>query len=150
MRYLAGFIIVILAFSWSCSTTSKTSDINLSDAEKEIYNSKKADTVRIANDSIEYEIIVIEPGFYTFINSIARPRGYYSQPFLESRNIILTINYNQRVINPARFDPQLYQQIIDYRAGIDYGYEVNYLLYNYYIFFQRRFNQKLSGFIPRI
>ena len=149
MRYLFGFAAIILIMSWSCST-SNTPDVAITSAEKEAFNTKAADTVRIANDSVEYEIIIIEPGFYTWLQSIARPRGYYSQNFLENRNNILVINFNQRVINPQRYDPNLYQFQIDYRPDIDYGYEVNYLLYNYFIFFQRRFNQRLSGFVPRL
>ncbi|HSP39788.1 MAG TPA: DUF6146 family protein, partial [Gillisia sp.] len=66
------------------------------------------DTVRIANDSLEYEIIVIEPGFNLFINSIARPRGYHSQQYLENKNRFLVQEYNARVGNPMRYNPNLY------------------------------------------
>ncbi|MGJ8739147.1 MAG: DUF6146 family protein, partial [Zobellia laminariae] len=30
------------------------------------------------------------------------------------------------------------------------GYEVNYKLYNYFIYFQRKYNQRLGPFVPRI
>ena len=39
---------------------------------------------------------------------------------------------------------------IDYQAHIDYGYEVNYKLYNYFIYFQIQYKQRLAGFVPRI
>ncbi len=39
---------------------------------------------------------------------------------------------------------------IDYQQGIDYGYEVNYVLYNYFIYFQLTYNQRLGPFVPRI
>ena len=39
----------------------------------------KNDTVRIANDELEYEVIIIDPGFSTWLNSTALPRNYYSQ-----------------------------------------------------------------------
>jgi hypothetical protein len=32
---------------------------------------------------------------------------------------------------------------INYDPTVDYGYEVNYLIYNYMIYFQNTFNQKL-------
>lgn len=102
------------------------------------------DTVRIANDSLEYEIIIIEPGFPLFINSIARPRGYHSQAFLENKNRFLVQDYNMRVRNPQRYNPNLYVQEINYDPQIDYGYEVNYLLYNYFVFFSREYNQRFS------
>jgi len=108
------------------------------------------DTVRIANDEIEYEIIVIEPGFNSWLASRAMPRNYYSQSYLEARNQVWVMEYNTRVLQPMRFDPNLYMMTIDYQRGIDYGYEVNYLLYYYLVYFQLNYNQKLGGFPARI
>lgn len=102
------------------------------------------DTVRIANDSLEYEIIIIEPGFNLYINSTARPRGYHSQSYLENKNRFLVTEYNIRATQPNSFDPNLYINQINYDPNIDYGYEVNYLLYNYFVFFSRHYNQRFS------
>ncbi|MFI8378046.1 DUF6146 family protein [Leeuwenhoekiella sp. NPDC079379] len=102
------------------------------------------DTVRIANDSLEYEILIIEPGFNTFLVSIARPEGYYTQNYLENKNRFLVTEYNQRVNQPFTFDPNLYPQQINYDNNVDYGYEVNYKLYNYFVFFSRQYNQRFS------
>ncbi|MCB7480035.1 DUF6146 family protein [Christiangramia sediminis] len=102
------------------------------------------DTVRIANDSLEYEIIIIEPGFNLFINSIAKPRGFYSQNYLENKNRFLVPEYNQRVTQPMTYNPELYLNEINYDPNIDYGYEVNYLLYNYFVYFSRNYNQRFS------
>ncbi len=101
-----------------------------------------SDTVRIANDSLEYEILIIEPGFNTWL-ATQRPRGYYEQVWLENRNIFLVTEYNNRVLNNTQYDPNLYILQIDYERGVDYGYEVNYLLYNWFQFFQQQYNQKL-------
>ena len=114
------------------------------------FDQKVGDTVEISSDSTEYEIIIIEPGFNFWLQSIARPEGYYSQSFLENRNQIYVINYNQRVLQPMRYSPSLYEWQIDYNPNIDYGYEVNYKLYNYFIYFQRKYNQRLGPFVPRI
>ena len=81
--------------------------------------------------------------------STAKPEGYYSQQYLESKNQILVTEWNIRVSNPQRYDPNLYELPIDYRPNIDYGYDVNYKMYNYFIYFQLKYNQKLSGFVPR-
>ena len=53
-------------------------------------------------------------------------------------------------MQPHRFNPQLYELQIDYEPNIDYGYEVNYMLYNYFIYFQIKYKQRLGPFVPRI
>lgn len=108
------------------------------------------DTVFINSDENTYEIIIIEPGFNGWLASIARPPGYYSQSFLETRNRLLVLEWNNRARQPQRFDPNLYQTVIDYNRTEDYGYDINYKLYNYFIFFQLTYKQRLSAFIPRI
>lgn len=109
-----------------------------------------ADTIRIANEELEYEVIIIEPGFNAWLEVTAQPRNFYNQTYLESRNRIWVINYNIRAIDRTNYDPQLYELPIDYKSTIDYGYEVNYLLYNYFVYFQLRYKQRLGTFSPRI
>ena len=141
------FFSITLAFI-SCGTSKET--INVTDEEKATFKQIVGDTIQIANEETEYHIIIIEPGFNTWLKSIARPEGYYSQSFLESRNQILVINWNQRVLQPQRFSTNLYEQQIYYNSSIDYGYEVNYKLYNYFVYFQRKYKQRLGPFLPRI
>ena len=88
--------------------------------------------------------MIIEPGFNNWL-ATQPPKGYYGQSFLESRNQQFVQQYNYRVQNPQQFDPLLYQQEINYRMGVDYGYEVNYMLYNYFIYFQRQYKQNFIG-----
>jgi len=102
------------------------------------------DTVRIANDSLQYEIIIIEPGFNLFINSLAKPEGYYSQSYLESKNQILVQEYNSRVRNPLNYNSNLYIQEINYDTFVNYGYDVNYMLYNYFVYLSHEYNQRFS------
>lgn len=116
----------------------------------DITNLHEQDTVRIANDDIEYEIIIIEPGFNSWLVSTAQPKGYYSQQYLEGRNRLYVTEWNSRVLQPHNFNPNLYEMRIDYDPSIDYGYEVNYKLYNYFIYFQLIYKQKLTGYVPRI
>uniref|UniRef100_UPI0040472810 DUF6146 family protein n=1 Tax=Mariniflexile sp. TaxID=1979402 RepID=UPI0040472810 len=139
-------ILLIGLLVFSCNTTKQTT----STKDEKLENLKLNDTVSIANDELEYEIIIIEPGFNYWLASQARPEGYYSQPFLESRNYQYVIEWNQRVLQPQLFDPNLYELQIDYQPYIDYGYEVNYKLYNYFIYFQLTYKQRLAGFDPRI
>jgi hypothetical protein len=137
-------IVLFLGFILSCGTSHKTVS-NISET-----NTTEQDTVRITNDDLEYEIIIIEPGFNTWLASVARPEGYYSQSYLESRNRLLVQAWNNRVMQPFKYNPDLYGMQIDYNPNIDYGYEVNYKLYNYFIYFQRTYKQQLTGFVPRI
>lgn len=105
-------------------------------------SSTAADTLRIANDSLEYEIIIIEPGFNAWL-ATQPPRGQYAQSTMEMRNWIKVKEYNLRVNSPSRFNKSIYVFPIEYERNVNYGYEVNYLLYNYFIFFEKRYNQRL-------
>ena len=106
---------------------------------------EKEEPVIIANDSLEYEIIIIDPGFTAFLNSIAQPEGFYSQDYLEARNKFWVIIWNQRFMNPNQYNPNLYENRIDYEQNVDYGYEVNYKLFNYFLFAQQKYKMTLGG-----
>jgi hypothetical protein len=131
--------LILITFVVGCNSIKTKS----SSESKKVESSQKLDTIRIANDSLEYELIILEVGFNGWL-ATQRPRGFYSQTFLENRNRIFVTEYNNRVIEPSRFNTQLYPFRIDYDLRTDYGYEVNYLLYHYFLFFQQRFNQKLA------
>ena len=141
-------LVVIIAFSIGCNTPKTLTSNNNTTQEKTLEATN--DTVVIANDELEYEIIIIDPGFNPWLISRARPEGYYSQSFLENRNYLYVTEWNQRVLQPSRFNPNLYEMQIDYSPQIDYGYKVNYKLYNYFIYFQLTYKQRLGPFIPRI
>ncbi|WP_323789004.1 DUF6146 family protein [Psychroserpens sp.] len=143
MKTFIKFCLVILLLT-SCNSAQSVVDTS---QEAEI---PEDDIVRIANDKIEYEIIIIEPGFNSWLNSTARPEGYYSQSYMETRNRIYVQEWNNRVMQVNRFDSGLYEFQIDYNPNIDYGYDVNYKLYNYFIYFQLKHNQKLGPIQPRI
>ena len=132
----------------NCSTTKDS--LSITESEENTFKQVQEDTITISSEKTEYEIIIIEPGFTTWLSSIAKPEGYYSQNFLENRNNIMVLEWNNRVLQPSRFNPNLYELRIDYSQQIDYGYEVNYKLYNYFIYFQRKYNQRLGPFVPRI
>ena len=135
MKNLA-ILLLILAIIIGCSQ-SKSVVANTSQAKP-----VKGDTLRIANDSLEYEIVIIEPGFDSWL-ATAKPRNFYSVSYLENKNQLYVMSWNQRVLNPERYDPSLYERRIDYESNIRYGLEVNYLLYNYFVYFQSRYKQRL-------
>lgn len=141
MKNSVYILFIILGIAYSCST-SKTV------VAKETKNAIHGDTVRIANKELEYEVIIIDPGFSTWLISRAHPRGFHSQSFLETKNQIYVTEWNNRVMQPQRYNPNLYEMTIDYSPTINYGYEVNYLIYNYFIYFQNTYKQKLFGYVP--
>lgn len=136
------YILAILGLLLSCNTPKATTQNSNNKNQSE-------ETVRIANDDLEYEIIIFDPGFSTWLKTTAKPEGYYSQEFLEIRNQQYVAIWNQRVNMPSRYGT-LYQMTIDYDSNTDYGYDVNYKLYNYFIYFQISNKQQLSGQVPRI
>lgn len=132
------FCIILLGlFIYSCASTGNRAPTS---GEGMAVN----DTVRIANDSLEYEILIIDPGFSYFLNSQAKPMGYYSQSYLENKNQFLVNDYNQRVHQPFTYNPEIYVQEINYDPNINYGYEVNYKLYYYFVYLARKHNQRFS------
>lgn len=137
MKNIIYSFAIISFLIFSCGTPNKAVVNN---------NDQKEEPVRIANDSLEYEIIIFDIGFNTYLNSIARPMGFYEQSFLEARNIVYVTEWNIRAMNPTRYNPNIYENVIDYQPHIDYGMEVNYKLYNYFQFAQRKYNMRLASF----
>ncbi|MNK90399.1 hypothetical protein D3C87_1104510 [compost metagenome] len=138
-------ILIVLLTIIACSSASQ----NIASTDTASASNKKiSDTVRIANDSLEYEVIIIDNGFSTWLASRAYPRNYYSLQYLENKNYLYVTEWNNRFSQPQRYNPNLYEMSIDYRQDIHYGYEVNYLIYNYMIYFQNTYKQKLWGYVP--
>lgn len=135
------YISIILLIIIGCS--SSKSSVTTTDKSK----AEKKDTIKIANEELNYEVIIIESGFDFWLNSTAYPRGFYSQQYLENKNYLYVTEWNNRVLQPQRYNPNLYEMRIDYDPNIDYGYEVNYLIYNYMVYFQNKYNQKLNGYV---
>ncbi|WP_229724379.1 DUF6146 family protein [Winogradskyella forsetii] len=145
LKTLIPFVVLLILIA-SCKSYNTNQTIDNGNESGLVEN----DTVSISSDESDYEIIIIEPGFNAWLIGTARPEGYYSQQFLESRNAILVQAWNQRNMQPMTYDPNLYELRIDYDTRTDYGYEVNYKLYNYFVYFQLKYKQRLSSFLPRI
>lgn len=137
------YIALVLLIVIGCTTNKTISAADSPEKPAIVQN----DTVRIANDSLEYEVIIIDAGFSSWLASRSYPRNYYSQSYLEAKNRPWVYEWNIRVNNPLAYR-DLYQMPIDYNPGTNYGYEVNYLLYNYLVYFQNKYNQRLGGRVP--
>ena len=106
---------------------------------------QKEKPVVIANDSLEYEIIILDVGFTLYLNTLAKPENYYSLNYLENKNNIYVTNWNLRALNPSKFNSSIYENNIDYSPHIRYGLEVNYKLFNYFQFAQQKYKIRLDG-----
>jgi len=135
------YIAFVFALIIGCVSSKKTNGKTLAN-EKAIKN----DTIRIANEELEYEVIIIDPGFSTWLATHGKPRNFYTQSYLEARNRDWVIGWNNKFMQGNR----LFEMSINYDNSIDYGYEVNYMLYNYLTYFQLSNNIRLGGFAPRI
>ncbi len=139
-------IAVISLLVFSCKTSQNTDNKNLdkTDSTKIKINELSQDTIRITNEELEYEIIIIELGFDSWL-ATQKPMSYYSQSTLEIKNKFYVIEWNRRVDLPDRYNPSLYEQKINYQyyTTTNYGMEVNYKLYMYFKFFEKKYNQNL-------
>ena len=64
------YYLAIGLFIVGCSSTTKTTK-----TDKQLPEG----AVRIANEELEYEIIIIDIGFESYLQTIAKPANYYSQ-----------------------------------------------------------------------
>jgi len=85
-------------------------------------------------DSVEYELIVLDPKFESWL-ATQPPANYYSQQYYETWNQQYVTEWNHRHNNPQRYG-SFYETYIDYDPHIDYGLELNYRLYYYFRFIE--------------
>jgi hypothetical protein len=101
----------------------------------------QGDTLRFehaedASDSVEYELIVMDLGYESFL--LTQPHmEYYSQHYYEMWNSRYVMEWNYRHGQPLVYG-DIYETYIDYRDDIDYGLELNYRLYYYFRFFEQK------------
>jgi len=131
------FVIVITLLIYSCKSSDKTTSI-----EYEPSIDAQVDTIRIENEALEYKIIIVEIGFDLWLRT-QKPMTYYTDGYLSNRNLFYVSEWNRRVYLPNVYNPQIYSQLIDYEPSTDYGLEVNYMLFMYFEFIQKKYKQKL-------
>lgn len=101
----------------------------------------QSDTLRFEqhgeeSDSVEYELIVLDPGYESFL-AMQPFKEYHSQQYYENWNQRYVTEWNYRHSQPLRYG-DIYETYIDYRPEIDYGLELNYRLYYYFRFFEKK------------
>lgn len=104
-------------------------------------NQSPPDTLHLAkpdqenNDSIEYELIILDARFDSWFVKTMRPPGFYTQSYLENWNRILTDQWNALIPTGGRRSclPETY---LNYDTRIDYGMELNHKLFYYFRYIQ--------------
>ena len=137
-NFILIFIGVLFLSFYSCNSTKS----NIAPNNKTTISNTVNDTINIINEELEYEIVIIEIGFDSWLIT-QKPITYYSNNTLRIKNNFYVVEWNQRVLQPSNYNPMLYEQVINYDPTIDYGIEVNYKLYMYFLYFQQKYNQKL-------
>lgn len=126
------YLLLSVLFVYACaSTKDKNMDGNIA----------SSDTIRIANDSLDYEVVIFETGFDSWLIT-QPPIETYSIGFLEAQNRRMIAEYNRRAMNPLQYG-NLYPMPINYDPEVHYGKKVNYMLYNYLEYFQEKYDQRL-------
>ncbi len=90
-------------------------------------------------DSLEYELIIMEPGFETWFQTNRKPVWFYDNQSLQIKNYRYVVAWNERVINRVfqiRNPGNPFYQMIDYRPNIIYPLEVNWRLYHYFLYIE--------------
>ena len=136
MKYL--MITILIFFSvYACKSSQ-----NVTGSKDVVSTDTVNDTIKITNEELEYEIIIIEPGFDSWLVT-QKPMWYYSNSTLAIKNYFYVTEWNPRVMQPSRYNPNLYEQQINYDSNVDYGIQVNYKLFMYFEYFQKKYKQKL-------
>ncbi|MBE0674796.1 MAG: hypothetical protein IH591_09065 [Bacteroidales bacterium] len=104
----------------------------------------KSDTLAVVNDSLEYELIIMDPGFDTWL--VTKPSmNFHTNEYYRQKNIQYVREWNFRYMNPSRHG-DLYQTYIDYNPTTEYDIELNYKLYYYFVYFEEKNRVRLIPF----
>ncbi|MDO5656113.1 MAG: DUF6146 family protein [Flavobacteriaceae bacterium] len=101
------------------------------------------------NEEGDYEIIVFDSQYETFLLTHAMPISYYSENYYKNQNIFLVTEWNARHNQPNRFNRNLYEVYIDYQPHIAYGLAFEYRLYNFFMFMEWKYDIDIDQRINR-
>jgi hypothetical protein len=103
-----------------------------------VFNREEKKTVKViqnadASDSTEYELVVFDQGFETWL--LMQPGQQHSLEYYRAKNRIYGSEWNYRYMNQARYGSR-YESHLDYDSFIDYGLEFERRLYYYFKYFE--------------
>ncbi len=97
--------------------------------------------VHDAEDSLEYEVVIFDAGYTIWLNTQAKPKEFYSLSYLKNWNSQYVLEWNNRFRTGQH--SSVIESFIDYNPTTEYGLEVNYKLYTYFIYVEQELKIKL-------
>ncbi|MCD4729595.1 MAG: DUF6146 family protein [Bacteroidales bacterium] len=91
-------------------------------------------------DSVEYILIVDEIDFDSWMITNSKRIWYYSHEYYKAWNKIYVNEFNSRVLIGANHP---FTELIFYNITTDYGIELDYRLYWYFMFIQKKYDVSL-------
>ncbi len=89
-------------------------------------------------DSTEYSLLVLDPGYDSYL-ATQPSANFYSQQYFENWNSQYVIEWNARHLNPLQYGG-FYETQINYDSMEDYGLDLNYRLYYYFQFIKDKYD----------
>ena len=128
--------VLILAATITIFSCTSNKDVVMIDSTK-----AEADSAEyILADSTEYILIVNEIDFENWLITNNRQIWYHSHEFYKAWNKIYVREFNWRVLKGADHP---FNEIINYDFVTDYGIELDYRLYWYFMFIQKKYDVSL-------
>lgn len=101
----------------------------------------------VANeDSLEYELIVLDPEFETWYMLQDSPARYRSQQYYEGWNRQYVSAWNSHARTPGR--RSFFQTIIGYEPNVDYGFKLNHKLFYYFQYVEQKLKIPILNHSP--
>jgi hypothetical protein len=116
-------ILFILIISFACGT------------QKPIQQ-KEVTQETTEEDTVTYELIVLDSGFETWYVTNSKPSWYHSQSYYENWNQQYANAWNNQSI--WKRNSQLLEGQINYEAQTDYGLEINHKLFYYFQYVEKK------------
>lgn len=130
------FLIVLMAaLTFSCTTNQVDRSTNA--------NSSTNKMTFEPNDEGEYDIVVFDPDYSTYLLTSAYPKNFYTKEYYRQKNRQYVIVWNQRHMMPTVYNPNIYAVSIDLDPQIDYGLDFEYKLFNFFRFIETKYRVRI-------
>lgn len=123
MKRIGYFLLIVFVVFASCSGSRKLPKVDIKNTDSQ------------ATDSVEYELIVFDPGFESWYLSYSKPSWYHSQNYYESWNRQYVSEWNHKAMS-SRYS-RFFETTIDYDLYTDYGLELNHRLFYYFQYVEK-------------
>lgn len=128
--------LVILFLSCICFVDCASSSVHTNKIDNSLSFEK--------GEKDEYDLVVYDLGYETYLMTIAQPMDFYSELYYKTKNQRYVDIWNYRVSQPFQYDPDLYSLRIEYDPTVEYGKLLEYKLFNFFQFFEWKYKVSLD------